>query len=237
MATAAASLDRCSVPGRGHQESLPADQLEFGMGIHNEPGVCREPVADLATTVDKALDMLFAPKPNMWQPGAGERVALMVNNLGGLSVLELGVVADEVARQLEKHVVIDRSLVGTFVTSLDGPGFSVTLMKLDDELVGLLDAPTTAPAWPRSIHGWKTTAEAVAKREVEVPASEPNQVETGVRGKFERERQQNDANPRKFRPSSSRPSSTQRKRRRRATSPRLQPTTPSRATGTAERRY
>lgn len=183
MATVAASLDRCNVPGRANQESLPADQLEFGMGIHNEPGVRRERVPALDTTVGKALDMMFTQKADMWQPRAGQRAALMVNNLGGLSVLELGVVADEVVSQLgSRDVEIARSLVGTFVTSLDGPGFSVTLLELDEELEELLDAPTTAPAWPRSIHGWATDAESVSKRETTVAATKPNGRETGVKG-------------------------------------------------------
>ncbi|CAG7555353.1 unnamed protein product, partial [Fusarium equiseti] len=182
MATVAASLDRCSVPGRTKQEGLPLDQLEFGMGIHNEPGVKREEISSLETTVKKTLDMIFRPKEHMWQPEKGQRVALMVNNLGGLSVLELGVVADEVVSQLlQKGVRIERSLVGTFVTSLDGPGFSVTLLSLDDQLTELLDAPTTAPAWPRSIHGWSADAESVSKRETTV--TPPNVIDrkTGVK--------------------------------------------------------
>ncbi|KAF4951148.1 hypothetical protein FSARC_12994 [Fusarium sarcochroum] len=182
MATVAASLDRCSVPGRANQEALPHDHLEFGMGIHNEPGVKREEIPSLETTVEKALSMMFTPKANMWQPEEGQRVAMMVNNLGGLSVLELGVVADEVVKQLgTRNIQIERSLVGTFVTSLDGPGFSVTLLSLDDELRELLDAPTTAPAWPRSIHGWATDAESVAKRETIVPAAKASGRETGVK--------------------------------------------------------
>lgn len=183
MATVAASLDRCNVPGRANQESLPVDQLEFGMGIHNEPGVKREKIPSLETTVEKALDIMFTEKANMWQPKTGQRVALMVNNLGGLSVLELGIIADEVVSQLgSRDIKIARSLVGTFVTSLDGPGFSVTLLELDEELEELLDAPTTAPAWPRSIYGWATDAESVAKRETTVAAAKPNGRETGVKG-------------------------------------------------------
>ncbi|UPL03744.1 hypothetical protein LCI18_014678 [Fusarium solani-melongenae] len=182
MATVAASLDRCNVPGRANQESLPVDQLEFGMGIHNEPGVKREKIPSLETTVQKALDIMFTQKANMWQPKTGQRVTLMVNNLGGLSVLELGIIADEVVSQLgSRDIKIARSLVGTFVTSLDGPGFSVTLLELDEELEELLDAPTTAPAWPRSIHGWATDAESVSKRETKVAAAKPNGRETGVK--------------------------------------------------------
>ncbi|KAJ4322393.1 Dihydroxyacetone kinase 2 [Fusarium piperis] len=182
MATVAASLDRCNVPGRANQDSLPVDQLEFGMGIHNEPGVKREKIPTLETTVEKALDIMFTQKANMWQPKTGQRVALMVNNLGGLSVLELGIIADEVVSQLgSRDIKIARSLVGTFVTSLDGPGFSVTLLELDEELEELLDAPTTAPAWPRSIHGWATDAESASKRETKVAAAKPNGRETGVK--------------------------------------------------------
>ncbi|RSM04034.1 hypothetical protein CDV31_010224 [Fusarium ambrosium] len=182
MATVAASLDRCNVPGRANQESLPIDQLEFGMGIHNEPGVKREKIPTLETTIQKALDIMFTQKANMWQPKTGQRVALMVNNLGGLSVLELGIIADEVVSQLGvRDIEIGRCLVGSFVTSLDGPGFSVTLLELDEELEELLDAPTTAPAWPRSIHGWATDAKAVAKRETKVEAAKPNGRETGVK--------------------------------------------------------
>ena len=154
------------------------------MGIHNEPGVRREEISSFETTVKKTLDMIFTPKEHMWQPEKGQRIALMVNNLGGLSVLELGIVADEVVSQLiQKDVKIERSLVGTFVTSLDGPGFSVTLLSLDDELTGLLDAPTTAPAWPRSIHGWATDTESLSKRETIVSSSKISGRETGVKGR------------------------------------------------------
>jgi dihydroxyacetone kinase len=188
MATAAASLDRCSVPGRAGQEALPHNQLEFGMGIHNEPGVVRESIPSLESTVQKTLDMIFTAKPNMWHPKPGLRVALMVNNLGGLSLLELGVVADEVVRQVvERGIRIDKSLVGTFVTSLDGPGFSATLLQLDEELKELLDAPTTAPAWPRSIHGWATDVEAVAMRDIRyMNGVDTYKRETGFKGKTTR---------------------------------------------------
>ncbi len=188
MATAAASLDRCSVPGRANQEALPQNQLEFGMGIHNEPGVMRENVSSLESTVKKVLDMIFTPKPNMWHPQPGLRVALMINNLGGLSVLELSVIVDEVARQMgNQGIKIERSLAGTFVTSLDGPGFSVTVLQLDDELEELLDAPTTAPAWPRSIHGLATDAETVAGRVTKyMNGIDSDGKETGVKGKSAR---------------------------------------------------
>ena len=79
----------------------------------------------------------------------------MINNLGGLSVLELQIVADEILRQLGTQMPnIRRVFVGTFVTALDGPGISVTLLALDSELDALLVAPTTVNAWPKSAFGY-----------------------------------------------------------------------------------
>lgn len=160
MATVAASLDRCTVPGRS-APGLAADELEFGMGIHNEPGVRRSKIESLDSTVQSALGMLFTPKANMWQPKSGQKVALMLNNLGGLSVLELSVIFEELAKQVAtRGLEVVRSVVGSFVTSLDGPGFSISVLAVDDELLELLDAPTRATAWPRSIEYWTPSQEA-----------------------------------------------------------------------------
>jgi dihydroxyacetone kinase len=75
----------------------------------------------------------------------------MVNNLGGLSVLELNVITEEVLSQLDKKDFdIQRVFMGTFVTSLNGPGFSVTMLDLETEMESLLDAPTSVQAWPRA---------------------------------------------------------------------------------------
>lgn len=170
MATVAASLDRCTVPGRS-APGLAADELEFGMGIHNEPGVRRSKIESLDSTVQSALDMLFTRKANMWQPKSGQKVALMLNNLGGLSVLELSVIFEEVAKQVAtRGLEVVRSVVGSFVTSLDGPGFSISVLAVDDELLELLDAPTGASAWPRSIEYWTPSQEAQITSKI--PSSE-----------------------------------------------------------------
>lgn len=99
------------------------------------------------------IDMVLAQRKEGWNPGPGKELTLMVNNLGGLSVLELDVVADEVLNQLRggRGLRITRLMVGTFLTSLDGPGFSVTLLELDSEVRGLLDAPASARAWPITV--------------------------------------------------------------------------------------
>ena len=148
------------MPNRGKQDGLPFDELEYGMGIHNEPGTQRAKFVSIDQTVQHLLDMIFRqPKDNCdgssWRPVSGQNVGLIVNNLGGLSVLELNVVTDEILRQLQTQhpeICVLRLMVGTFLTSLDGPGFSITLLRLDDpEILSLLDDPTTAPAWPHQV--------------------------------------------------------------------------------------
>ncbi|RHZ59806.1 uncharacterized protein CDV56_106745 [Aspergillus thermomutatus] len=151
LVTVGVSLDRCSVPQRADQESLPFGELEYGMGIHNEPGVQRSAIPSLQETVSNVLRMLTRPSSQRWYPQQRQEMALMVNNLGGLSILELNVIADELACQLRhENFRIKRIVSGTFVPSLDAPGFSVTLLGLDEEIDELLGAPTTAPAWPSS---------------------------------------------------------------------------------------
>jgi triose/dihydroxyacetone kinase / FAD-AMP lyase (cyclizing) len=94
--------------------------------------------------------MLLKKRATGWQPKYEDTIGVLVNNLGGLSVLEQQVIAEEILQQLGKvFVSISRVIIGTYVTSLNGPGFSLTLLKLDDEITTFLDAPTTAPAWPQ----------------------------------------------------------------------------------------
>ncbi|OBU00123.1 hypothetical protein VE01_01890 [Pseudogymnoascus verrucosus] len=144
MVTAGVSLDRCSVPKRGKQESLPFNLLEYGMGIHNEPGTRREKIPSMPSTVANVLEILKISELDKGKP-----IATMINNLGGLSILELHIIANEVMGQLEAvGFDIRRTLVGTFVSSLNGPGFSVTILELDPLTESLLNDQTTAPAWP-----------------------------------------------------------------------------------------
>jgi dihydroxyacetone kinase len=119
------------------------------MGIHNEHGVQRSTIQNLQETVSNIIRMLTRPSSERWYPQQRQEMALMVNNLGGLSVLELNVIADELTSQLRhESFSIKRIVSGTFVSSLDGPGFSATLLGLNKEIDELLGAPTTAPAWP-----------------------------------------------------------------------------------------
>jgi hypothetical protein len=120
------------------------------MGIHNEPGAEQAKLGSLEETVAKLLGTLL---PEHTHPAP--EAAVMINNLGGLSVLELRIVADEILRQLaSKLPKISRVFIGSFVTALDGPGVSVTLLNLDPELEALLDAPTSVLAWPKTAPGY-----------------------------------------------------------------------------------
>ncbi|KAL3418413.1 dihydroxyacetone kinase [Phlyctema vagabunda] len=146
--TVGVSLDRCSVPRREEQKSLSHEDLEYGMGIHNEPGVKREKISSLTSIVSSVLSFLKPSRSQTELP-----VAILINNLGGLSILELNVIAEEATEQLLDKYQLDirRVLVGTFVSSLDGPGFSITILNLRPGMETLLNAKSSAPAWPHQI--------------------------------------------------------------------------------------
>ncbi|XP_009886034.1 PREDICTED: bifunctional ATP-dependent dihydroxyacetone kinase/FAD-AMP lyase (cyclizing) [Charadrius vociferus] len=172
MGTLGLSLSPCSVPGSKPTFQLADDEMELGLGIHGEAGVRRMKVSGipLMLPADEAVETMLA---HMTDPSNASRlplspgasVVLVVNNLGGLSCLELAIVAGAAVRHLESRGVrIARALVGSFMTALEMAGVSLTLMLVDEELVGLIDAETTAMAWPNL-----AAAPATSQRE-EVPA-------------------------------------------------------------------
>jgi len=115
------------------------------LGIHGEAGVERGPVRTANAIVERLLDAVIGDLGLE----SGDSVALLVNNLGGTSVSELGIVALSALRYLESRgVVVARGWTGTFLTALEMPGCSLTLLKVDDERVARLDAPTVTAAWP-----------------------------------------------------------------------------------------
>ncbi len=122
---------------------LPDDEIEIGIGIHGEPGRHRIPAAD-ADTITEAL---LTPIVEDLGLESGERVLLFVNGMGGTPSSELYVVYRRARRLLEdRGVTVDRSLVGSYVTSLEMQGASLTVLRLDDELTSLWDAPVHTPA-------------------------------------------------------------------------------------------
>ena len=127
---------------------IGADEMEFGVGIHGEPGRRREKVKPAAEIVAEMADAILG---DLDAP-SGSNVLAFVNGLGGTPTIELYVIYNELAKQLaERGLTATRSLVGDYITSLEMAGASITLLKLDDELTGLWDAPVHTPAlrWGR----------------------------------------------------------------------------------------
>lgn len=163
-----ASLEHVHVPGRvvDASESLGPKEVEVGMGIHNEPGSSREEM-ELPQLVERMLAQLLdqSDKDRAFLNVNSNEVVLLINNLGGVSVLELGGVTTEVAKQLNDKYNIRpvRIISGTFMTSLNGQGFSITLLNVVNTDIGgpsmieLLDAPSEVTGWSAPIQ--KTTWE------------------------------------------------------------------------------
>ncbi|NWV41936.1 TKFC cyclase, partial [Grantiella picta] len=166
MGTLGLSLSPCSIPGSKPSFQLAEDEMELGLGIHGEAGVRRMKVLPADKAVETMLQHMTDPSnASHLSLTPGSSVVLVVNNLGGLSCLELGIVAGAAVRCLESRGVrIARALMGSFMTALEMAGVSLTLMLVDEELVGLIDAKTTAMAWPNILAGPATT------RREEVPA-------------------------------------------------------------------
>ncbi len=127
---------------------IGADEMEFGVGIHGEPGRRREKVKPAAEIVAEMAEAILG---DLDAP-SGSNVLAFVNGLGGTPTIELYVIYNELAKQLkERGLTATRSLVGDYITSLEMAGASITLLKLDDELTELWDAPVHTPAlrWGR----------------------------------------------------------------------------------------
>ncbi|EIC08070.1 dihydroxyacetone kinase, DhaK subunit [Microbacterium laevaniformans OR221] len=142
------ALTSCTVPAVGHPSfDLPDDEMEMGVGIHGEPGRTRVP---LAPAHDIAAELVEAITADLDFTGAP--VIALLTGLGGTPLIELYVMYADIADALAaKGVTVARSLVGDYVTSLDMAGCSLTLLRADDEVLRLWDAPveTSALRWGR----------------------------------------------------------------------------------------
>ena len=137
------ALTSCTVPAAGEPTfDLPDDEIELGIGIHGEPGRQRVPLAPAA----EIAEMLVEPILGDLEFGT-DGVLAFVNGMGGTPLIELYLMYNEIDRLLSKAgIPVARSLVGNYITSLDMAGCSVTLLKLDDDLLRLWDAPVKTPA-------------------------------------------------------------------------------------------
>jgi len=138
------ALTSCTVPAVGKPTfEIGSDEMEVGVGIHGEPGRRRIKLQPARAIAD---EMVSAIVGDLGDAARGPSL-LLVNGFGGTPAMELYLMYDNARRAAEQQgVVISRSLVGSFVTSLDMAGCSITLARLDDELTRLWDAPVHTPA-------------------------------------------------------------------------------------------
>src|SRR5215207_2264532 len=138
------ALTPCITPGSGEPSfELGDDEMEIGIGIHGEPGRYREQLAPASDIVDRMATAIVEDLPYE----SGDRVLALVNGMGGTPLIELYIVYRELDRFLQgRGIGIERRLVGNYITSLEMAGCSITLLKLDDDLVRLWDAPVDTPA-------------------------------------------------------------------------------------------
>uniref|UniRef100_A0A667YR64 Triokinase/FMN cyclase n=1 Tax=Myripristis murdjan TaxID=586833 RepID=A0A667YR64_9TELE len=150
IGTLGVSLSPCSVPGCLPSFELPPGDMELGLGIHGEPGIKRSKLASADEVVKTMIDHMTNPDSQSHLPlKSGDNVVVCVNNLGALSCLEMAVVTRAAINCLEvRGVVVARVMSGSFMTSLEMAGVSLTLMKADQDVLRLFDAKTSAPAWP-----------------------------------------------------------------------------------------
>ncbi len=135
----------CIVPAKGTPTfTLQEDEMEFGIGIHGEPGIAREKIVTSKQLCIRMIGML-AQELSLQQ---NDQIALMINGLGATPLQELYILANDAHEAIESRGVITKNcFVGNFMTSIDMVGASITMMKLDDELSELLNHVSKAPAF------------------------------------------------------------------------------------------
>jgi len=138
------ALTSCTVPAAGKPTfEIGDDEMEIGIGIHGEPGRERRKLA----TADEITQMLMMPILDDLPFSDGDHVLAFVNGMGGTPLIELYVVYNKVAQMCrERGLTIDRNLIGSYITSLEMAGCSISLLKLDDEMTRYWDAPVHTPA-------------------------------------------------------------------------------------------
>jgi phosphoenolpyruvate---glycerone phosphotransferase subunit DhaK len=137
------ALTSCTVPAAGKPTfEIGDNEMEVGVGIHGEPGRRRVPLAPAREIAEMIVEPILSDLPFR----QGDNVIAFVNGLGATPLIELYIMYNEVNKILSKHgVSVARSLVGPYMTSLDMAGTSVTLLKVDDDLLQLWDAPVRTP--------------------------------------------------------------------------------------------
>jgi dihydroxyacetone kinase len=126
---------------------LDEDEMELGLGIHGEPGVTRTKLQPADQLTETLLTRILKDR----NFGAQKRIAVLINNLGATTEMELAIVARHATLFLDRSgFTVERLYAGTFLSSLDMAGISISVLGLNDEWLRWLDAPTAAPAWPNA---------------------------------------------------------------------------------------
>jgi triose/dihydroxyacetone kinase / FAD-AMP lyase (cyclizing) len=171
LATMGVSFSAGTSPAVGKPSfEIGEDEMELGLGIHGEPGVKRMRLQ----TADELTETLLAEVLKHGRFGDEKRVVVMVNNLGATAEMELAIVARHAMRSLEsKGITVERIYSGTFLSSLDMVGISISVLGVNDEWLRWLDAVTTAPAWPNALKQRPGKPEAQIATEVSTEVSSP----------------------------------------------------------------
>lgn len=137
------ALTSCTVPHVGKPTfDLPENEMEIGIGIHGEPGRTRMPVK----SADEITEMLMEPIIKDIPYKQGDEVLLFVNSMGGTPLIELYIVYRKACAIAQKHgIKVVRNLIGPYITSLEMAGISITMLKMDNELLRYWDAPVKTP--------------------------------------------------------------------------------------------
>jgi dihydroxyacetone kinase-like protein len=137
------ALTPCITPASGSPSfELADDEVEIGIGIHGEPGRFRDKIGPASQIAERLMTPIIEDLPF----SSGDRVLAFVNGMGGTPLMELYVVYNEVAKLADaRGLKIERNLIGNYITSLEMQGCSITLLKLDDEMIGCWDAPVDTP--------------------------------------------------------------------------------------------
>lgn len=143
------ALTSCTVPAKGTPTfELSETEIEFGVGIHGEPGTEKRSIKSSGELATDCINLLM--NENVFSDGS--EVALMINGFGATPLQELYVLSNDVHKLLsEKNIKVYDTMVGNYMTAIDMAGASITLLKIDDELKELYDAPADTLALKKEV--------------------------------------------------------------------------------------
>ncbi len=148
VATMGLAFSAPTAPGTDKPSFALYGNVELGLGIHGEPGVRRTSLKPADELVDELLENVRSGL----RLHTGERVALLINNLGATTAMELAIVARRTLSKIRSSgVIVERLYAGTFMSSLDMEGISISVLRVDDERLRRLDAPVSAPGWANHV--------------------------------------------------------------------------------------